>query len=165
MRVIVRVLREDQPFGEGDRTPSPGIADLDRLAEHTGAGPPVDVEISGDVTDLPATLGTAIYRLAQESVTNAVRHARHATRIEARVTADDTAVPAGRARRRHTHALDGISGIRAGGAAMLTQAVHAAARGDALIAPSVTARLLAAFAAGGPVVSQVQPARRLPAVR
>ncbi|MGK8503208.1 sensor histidine kinase [Nocardia asiatica] len=92
MRAIVRVLRGDQPYAEGDRTPNPGIADLDRLAEHTGAGRPVDVEISGDVTDLPATLGTAIYRLAQESVTNAVRHARHATRIEVRVTADATAV-------------------------------------------------------------------------
>jgi signal transduction histidine kinase len=92
MRAIVRVLRRNQPPAEGDHTPNPGIADLDRLAEPTGAGPPVDVEISGDVTDLPATLGTAIYRLAQESVTNAVRHARQATRIEVRVTADDTAV-------------------------------------------------------------------------
>ncbi|MGK8506712.1 response regulator [Nocardia asiatica] len=47
--------------------------------------------------------------------------------------------------------------LKEAGAAMLTQAVHAAARGDALIAPSVTARLLAAFAAGGPAASQVQP--------
>ncbi|WP_043738907.1 response regulator [Nocardia asiatica] len=47
--------------------------------------------------------------------------------------------------------------LKEAGPAMLTQAVHAAARGDALIAPSVTARLLAAFAAGGPAASQVQP--------
>jgi DNA-binding NarL/FixJ family response regulator len=32
---------------------------------------------------------------------------------------------------------------------MLSQAIHAAANGDALIAPSVTARLLAAFAGAG----------------
>ncbi|WP_312884739.1 response regulator transcription factor [Nocardia barduliensis] len=51
--------------------------------------------------------------------------------------------------------------LKEAGAAMLTQAVHAAARGDALIAPSVTARLLAAFAAGGPAASQVQPATAL----
>ncbi len=92
MRAIVRVLRRDQPLAEEDRTPSPGITDLERLAEATATGPSVDVEISGDVTDLPATLGVAIYRLAQESVTNAVRHARNATRIEVRVTADDAAV-------------------------------------------------------------------------
>ena len=40
----------------------------------------------------PPSIGSAIYRLAQESVTNARRHARHVTRIEVRVTADDTAV-------------------------------------------------------------------------
>ncbi|WP_280250069.1 sensor histidine kinase [Nocardia abscessus] len=92
MRAIVRVLRRNQPLAGEDRTPSPGIHDLERLAEATATGPSVDVEISGDVTDLPATLGAAIYRLAQESVTNAVRHARNATRIEVRVTADDAAV-------------------------------------------------------------------------
>jgi len=35
--------------------------------------------------------------------------------------------------------------LKDAGPALLTQAVHAAASGDALIAPSVTARLLAAF--------------------
>ena len=33
-------------------------------------------------------MGAAIYRLAQESVTNAVRHARHATRIIVRVAVE-----------------------------------------------------------------------------
>jgi DNA-binding NarL/FixJ family response regulator len=36
--------------------------------------------------------------------------------------------------------------LKDAGPAMLTQAIHAAALGDALIAPSITARLLAAFA-------------------
>ena len=39
-------------------------------------------------------------------------------------------------------------GRRAG---LLVQAMHAAARGDALIAPNVTARLLETFAGRGPV--------------
>ena len=71
------------------------------------------MEIAGDLDDLPPSVGTAIYRLAQESVTNARRHARHATRIEVRVAADDTSVrlrvsddgdtgPAARPRRRGT---------------------------------------------------------------
>ncbi len=32
------------------------------------------------------SVGAAVYRLAQESITNAVRHARHATRIERRAS-------------------------------------------------------------------------------
>ncbi|MCZ2857463.1 response regulator [Blastococcus sp. VKM Ac-2987] len=36
--------------------------------------------------------------------------------------------------------------LKDAGAELLTQAVHAAARGDALIAPNITARLLASFA-------------------
>jgi len=36
--------------------------------------------------------------------------------------------------------------LKDAGPALLTQAIHAAAGGDALIAPSVTVRLLAAFA-------------------
>ena len=36
--------------------------------------------------------------------------------------------------------------LKDAGPALLTQAIHAAARGDALIAPNITARLLAAFA-------------------
>ncbi|ROP38148.1 response regulator [Saccharothrix texasensis] len=40
--------------------------------------------------------------------------------------------------------------LKDAGPALLAQAVHAAAEGDALIAPSVTARLLKTFAATGP---------------
>jgi signal transduction histidine kinase len=89
MRAMVRILRTDEP---ADLTPSPLVSDLVRLAGRSRTGPVVDVEILGDVDDLPRPVGTAIYRLAQESITNARRHARHATRIEVRVSADDTAV-------------------------------------------------------------------------
>jgi DNA-binding NarL/FixJ family response regulator len=47
--------------------------------------------------------------------------------------------------------------LKNAGIEMLAQAVHAAANGDALIAPSVTARLLETFAANGPATSAVQP--------
>ena len=85
MRAMVRLLRDDQP---AELTPSPRIADLEQLA-HTRTGPPVDVEINGEVGTVPPPVAAAIYRLAQESVTNARRHARHATRIEVRLTADE----------------------------------------------------------------------------
>lgn len=89
MRGIVRVLRTD---GSAQLTPTPGVADLPGLAGGHRGGPAVDVRISGDVGDLPASIGTAIYRLAQESVTNARRHARNATRIEVDVVADASTV-------------------------------------------------------------------------
>ncbi|MBG0565123.1 sensor histidine kinase [Actinoplanes aureus] len=77
MRTLVRMLREE-PMG---------------LPEMNGlSGPPVDVQVSGDIDDLPPRVATTLYRLTQESVTNARRHARNATRITVRVTADDTAV-------------------------------------------------------------------------
>ncbi len=89
MRGIVRVLREDNP---PELTPTPRVNDLSRLGDETGGQPPVDVEILGDADALTPSVGSAIYRLAQESVTNARRHARHATRIQVRVVVDDTTV-------------------------------------------------------------------------
>jgi DNA-binding NarL/FixJ family response regulator len=47
--------------------------------------------------------------------------------------------------------------LKDAGPALLTHAIHAAAEGDVLIAPSVTARLLAAFAGTGPRQSPAQP--------
>ena len=47
--------------------------------------------------------------------------------------------------------------LKDAGPELLTQAIHAAADGDALIAPSVTVRLLAAFSRGGSVAAPVQP--------
>jgi DNA-binding NarL/FixJ family response regulator len=53
--------------------------------------------------------------------------------------------------------------LKDAGTEMLTQAVHAAASGEALIAPSVTARLLAAFADTGPSGPPAQPIEPLTA--
>ncbi|MER7278290.1 response regulator transcription factor [Dactylosporangium sp. NPDC000244] len=47
--------------------------------------------------------------------------------------------------------------LKDAGPALLAQAVHAAANGDALIAPSVTTRLLRAFADNGPAAPPRQP--------
>lgn len=89
MRALVRLLRRDQP---AESAPGRRITDLEQLASPGRSGPSVDVEISDDIGDLPLPVEAAIYRIAQESVTNARRHARHATRIEVRVAADDTSV-------------------------------------------------------------------------
>ncbi|GAA1794693.1 histidine kinase [Luedemannella flava] len=88
MRAMVRALRGDVP---AQRSPGPRVEDLRQLAAAPG-GPPVDIELIGDLADLPVPVGAAIYRLAQEALTNARRHARHATRIAVRVAADDAEV-------------------------------------------------------------------------
>ncbi|MBB5081916.1 response regulator [Nonomuraea sp. NPDC059023] len=51
--------------------------------------------------------------------------------------------------------------LKNAGAALLSQAVHAAASGDALIAPSVTARLLGVFSRTGPASPPVRPIETL----
>ncbi|MEV0353211.1 response regulator transcription factor [Nonomuraea sp. NPDC050680] len=51
--------------------------------------------------------------------------------------------------------------LKNAGADLLSQAVHAAANGDALIAPSITARLLGAFTRAGPASPPVHPIEAL----
>jgi len=82
MRAMVGVLRDG---AEPDFAPQPGVADIEQLAHSVGGSPRVDVELSGDFADLSPSVGVALYRIAQESVTNALRHARHATRITVHV--------------------------------------------------------------------------------
>lgn len=77
MRAMVRVLRED---GWDAYSPQPGVADLSALAR-TDATPAVEVSLAGSLTRLPRPVDAAVYRLGQEALTNAVRHARSPTRV------------------------------------------------------------------------------------
>lgn len=89
MRALVGTLRDGD---EAALAPQRGVADVERLAHGRPDGPPVDVQLVGDLDDLPPLVGAAIYRIAQESVTNAVRHSNLATRIDVRVTGHDDCV-------------------------------------------------------------------------
>jgi signal transduction histidine kinase len=89
MRTLVRALRRDRDV---DSDLGGHLTDLEALAHQTGAGPPVEVRLLGVPRDVPAGVDAAVHRIAQEAVTNARRHARNATRIEVRVSMDDTAV-------------------------------------------------------------------------
>lgn len=88
MRTIVRGLRRDDA---ADFAPLPGIADVPGLAGRATDGPEVHVALEGDPGRVPAPVSAAVFRLAQEAVTNARRHARRASRIDVRVrTAGDS---------------------------------------------------------------------------
>jgi signal transduction histidine kinase len=82
MRAMVGTLRDgDQP----DYTPQPGVGDLDELGSHSGGSLPVHVELTGNLGELRPAVDAAVFRLAQESVTNAMRHARNASRVAVNV--------------------------------------------------------------------------------
>jgi two-component sensor histidine kinase len=89
MRAIVGVLRDG---AEAERSPVPGIADVARLARDGTGRLPVELAVDGELEQLEPVVGTAVYRLVQESVTNAQRHAREATLIRVRVVSDDREV-------------------------------------------------------------------------
>jgi signal transduction histidine kinase len=96
MRAMVGALRQaGRAHGDGEEaslSPQRGVADIKRLVKHAGEQPQVDVELSGNLDRLRPSVDAALYRLAQESVTNALRHARHATRIRVAVRGDDDCV-------------------------------------------------------------------------
>ena len=85
LRAIVGVLRDAR---HSALTPQPRMADIEQLATTGAAQPRVEVTLTGELTDLSPSVAAAVYRLAQESVTNSRRHARHATRVTVQVTGE-----------------------------------------------------------------------------
>lgn len=77
MRSMVRLLRDND---SDDDLVHRGVADVAALARADGI-PAVIVSVAADVTGLPLPVDVALFRIAQESLTNSLRHARHATRV------------------------------------------------------------------------------------
>ncbi len=88
MRSLVGLLREGEA---AERAPAHGVDDLGGLVRD-GDVPPVELSVSGDVVGLGSAVDAAVYRLVQESVTNARRHARAATRVRVEVAGGPDAV-------------------------------------------------------------------------
>jgi len=80
MRRLLGAMRR-----EGDDlelTPQPGLDGLDSLLEEVGrAGLPVELHVDGERTPLPRAIELSAYRIVQEGLTNALKHAR-ATRVD-----------------------------------------------------------------------------------
>jgi len=100
VRATVGLLRTG---AEGRIAPPVPSADRVRalVEQFRQAGAEVTLEVSGDLAALPATTGSALYRITQEALTNAAKHAPGAaidvdvevTSLRARLTVDSSGPP------------------------------------------------------------------------
>jgi signal transduction histidine kinase len=82
VRELLGALRHEQ-----GTAPTPEIDDIDRLiGEMRGVGLDVRVEREGDSSGLPTTTQLAVYRIVQESLTNAWKHGEPNTPVRASLT-------------------------------------------------------------------------------
>jgi signal transduction histidine kinase len=73
MRRLVGMLRSDT---DDSLAPQPGLDDLPRLAKQVcEAGLPVELLVEGERRELPAGIELSAYRIVQEALTNALKHA------------------------------------------------------------------------------------------
>jgi signal transduction histidine kinase len=74
MRRLVGVLR--RPEEAPALAPQPSLEHLDKLVAHVReSGLPVELTVEGEAVPLPAGLDLTAYRLVQEGLTNALKHA------------------------------------------------------------------------------------------
>jgi signal transduction histidine kinase len=80
MRRLLAVMRRD---GDGvELAPQPGLDGLDSLVKDIGrAGLPVELHVEGEPFPLPRGIELSAYRIAQEALTNALKHA-HASHAD-----------------------------------------------------------------------------------
>lgn len=77
MRRLVEMLREGDGMEFG---PQPSLCRMDDLLANARlAGLQVDLNVEGDLTDLPPSVDLSAYRILQEALTNAAKHAAPAT--------------------------------------------------------------------------------------
>ena len=86
VRATVGLMRTDAP---GERAPLPVAADIGRLVDSfRKAGAEVELIITGDLDSLGPARGLAAYRIVQEALTNAVKHAP-GERVAVALSVDD----------------------------------------------------------------------------
>jgi signal transduction histidine kinase len=74
IRRVLGVLRENGR--EASLDPAPRVEDVEQLVRDISShGPEVDLQVAGEMSTLPAGMGTTIYRIVQEALTNVVKHA------------------------------------------------------------------------------------------
>jgi signal transduction histidine kinase len=83
LRQVLGVLRADS--GRDQAVPLPTLADLPALVEASG-GLPVRLAVTGMPERVPAGIAVSVYRIVQEALTNANRHAGPGATVDVRVT-------------------------------------------------------------------------------
>ncbi|AWS44825.1 sensor histidine kinase [Streptosporangium sp. 'caverna'] len=88
MRRVLGVLRDGD--GRTDTAPQPGLGRLEELiGTARSAGLTVTLKLGGDLTGLPEAVSLSAYRIAQESLSNAMRHAPGST-VSVKITRSGT---------------------------------------------------------------------------
>jgi signal transduction histidine kinase len=78
MRTLLAAMRRDGD--EAELVPQPGLDGLDTLLEEVGrAGLPVRLQVYGEPVVLPRGIDLSAYRIVQEGLTNALKHAHAST--------------------------------------------------------------------------------------
>ncbi len=87
LAALLGLLRDQGEAGE--RAPTPGLGQIgDLVTSARNAHLSVSLDVAGPVEAVRVPVGTAAYRIVQESLTNVIRHAR-AARADVRVRADE----------------------------------------------------------------------------
>jgi len=77
LRRTVTLLRSDDETGV--EPPLPSVAEIPALVDQARAGGlAVELEMRGDLSSIPPGVGVAVYRITQEALANAARHASRA---------------------------------------------------------------------------------------
>jgi len=94
LRRMLGVLRVQTGTPDAlELSPQPGIADLDALcARIRAAGPQVVYRTGGDPAALDRGVQLTVYRIVQEALTNALKHAGHDIRVDLTVNVEDARV-------------------------------------------------------------------------
>ena len=151
LRGLLSALGEEPGATAADRpdptrVPSPRLRDADLLvSELAAAGLAVDLTLEGEADQLPAGVDLAAYRILQEALTNALRHAGAAT-VRARVVAGPGEVV--------VEVVDVGGGQRANG--------HTAGGGRGLVGMQERARLYGGEVSAGPTDDGFQVHARIP---
>ena len=82
MRSILRAMRGDDAAAFA---PAASVADIERLAHSETYPFKITVTLSGKLGDLDSTIASTLFRLTQESITNAVRHAKGAETLRVQI--------------------------------------------------------------------------------
>jgi signal transduction histidine kinase len=80
LRRTVALLRSDDR--EEVPPPLPSAQEIPALVDHARAGGlAIELRMRGDISTIPPTVGVAVYRIAQEALANAARHAPQARTV------------------------------------------------------------------------------------